>query len=249
MSLLKDRKTSKKKEKEAAEAKANATDVMDMPFEQEEVLPESPPEPVSTEKEPEAEGTETVHVQGITAFGLYRFDEAQGARVRTERFESAWTRGGDILSLEAFATDEERFALTAGGGSAWYDAWRAYWYRAEGAENCRIGYRVSFRLNSGEVIDATLLKPGDELSYRPYLENYLYADAANAYAGWYSHLEPADGTGETLLTSIKFTPGERVGEIDGEITVTAFVYDSDNDFAPDGTYRGDVFFTATLVNR
>lgn len=189
------------------------------------------------------------HVSGIRAFSLYRFDEAAGQRVKTDRYESAWTRGEDILSLEAFATNEAQFALSAGGGGAWYDAWRAYWYAESGAETCRIGYQVSFRLRSGEEINATLLKPGDELFYREYLENYLYDDAANAYAGWYSHLEPGQETDETLLTSIKFTPGERVDEIDGTITVTAFVYDSMDNFDEAGKYTGDVAFTAVLARR
>ena len=191
--------------------------------------------------------TQQTHVEGIGAFSLYRFDEAAGQRVKTERYETAWTRGEDIISLEAFATDEAQFALSAGGGGAWYDAWRAYWYAESGAENCRIGYRVSFRLQSGEEINATLLKPGAELFYREYLENYLYDDAANAYAGWYSHLEPGQETDETLLTSIKFTPGERVDEIDGTITVTAFVYDSADRFDADGTYTGDVAFTTVIA--
>ncbi|MBQ6904117.1 MAG: hypothetical protein IJQ26_06305, partial [Lachnospiraceae bacterium] len=198
----------------------------------------------------EAEATDAAaqtHVSGINAFSLYRFDEAAGQRVKTERYESAWTRGEDILSLEAFATNEAQFALSAGGGGAWYDAWRAYWYAESGAEKCRIGYRVSFRLRSGEEINATLLKPGDELFYREYLENYLYDDAANAYAGWYSHLEPGQETDETLLTSIKFTPGERVDEIDGTITVTAFVYDSADRIDADGTYNGDVAFTTEIA--
>ena len=197
----------------------------------------------------EAEATDAAqqaHVSGINAFSLYRFDEAAGQRVKTERFQSAWTRGEDIISLEAFATDEAQFSLSAGGGDAWYDAWRAYWYAESGAEKCRIGYQVSFRLRSGEEINATLLKPGDELSYREYLENYLYDDAANAYAGWYSHLEPGQETDETLLTSIKFTPGERVDEIDGTITVTAFVYDAAEDFDADGRYIGDVQFVTVL---
>ena len=194
-------------------------------------------------------GSNTVHVEGIDAFALYEYDEATGMRVKTARHESAWTRGEDIVSLEAFAADTEHIVLGAGGGSAWYETWRTYWQQAAGSEHCRIGYTVSFDLKSGEHIEKVLLKPGDELSYRSYLENYLYDDAANADAGWYSHLEPDDLSDTMLLTSIKFTPGEQFEQIDGKITVTGFVYNAPEDFDYDGNYIGDVAFTTEILNR
>ena len=246
--------------KKEDEANTASTDVADVPFSE-----DPPAAPGMTTDPSAAPGTTTdpsaasgmtgtssgdlVHVTGIEAFALYEYDEASGMRVKTPRHESVWTRGEDIVSLEAFAADTENIVLSAGGGRGWYESWRAYWQQETGSENCRIGYTVSFDLKSGEQIRAVLLKPGDELPYRVYLENYLYDDAANADAGWYSHLEPQDASDSTLLTSIKFTPGERFEEIDGKITVTGFVYDSADDFDADGNYIGDVAFTTELVSQ
>ena len=262
-------KNTRKKKAEEQAARAAATDVMDMPFTEggdADALrgAEASGGDADTLRGTEASGgaestgdaaattpdtAAGAHISGIDTFALYRYDEASGMRVKTDRYESAWTRSEDIISLEAFAADTENIVLSAGGGRAWYEAWRAYWQQETGAENCRIGYTVSFDLKNGEHIHAVLLKPGDELAYRPYLENYLYDDAANADAGWYSHLEPGDLSDSMLLTSIKFTPGERVDEIDDVITVTGFVYDSVNDFDYDGNYIGDVAFTTVLENR
>ena len=243
-------KNTKKKKAEEQAARAAATDVRDMPFSVSAIDSNSEDDMQRSDTVSGMDFTDmSMHVSGINTFALYRYDEASGMRVKTDIHESAWTRGEDIVSLEAFAADTDNIVISGGGGRAWYEAWRAYWQQETGAENCRIGYDVSFDLKNGEHIHAVLLKPGDELAYRAYLENYLYDDAANADAGWYSHLEPEDLSDSMLLTSIKFTPGERVDEIDGVITVTGFVYDALEDFDYDGNYIGDVSFTTVLLNR
>lgn len=247
------RNTRKRKAEEEA-AKALSTDVADMPFSSgiaETAATAQGPDTVSAVDAATATAaTDTpVHVGGIDAFALYRYDETSGIRVKCATHESVWTRGEDIVSLEAFASDSENIVLSAGGGQAWYDVWRSYWQQASGAETCRIGYDISFDLKNGEHIHAVLLKPGDELPYREYLENYLYDDAANANAGWYSHLEPDDLSENMLLTSIKFTPGERFAEIADKITVSGFVYDALEDFDYDGNYIGDLSFTTEILNR
>lgn len=252
------RNTRKRKAEEEA-SRALATDVADMPFSAAATGNTTEDSAAAAGETTAAGGASSaaaqeaeaasVHVDGVDAFSLYRYDETSGMRVKCARHESAWTAGEDIVSLEAFASDSENIVLNTGGGRAWYEAWLSYWQQETGSESCRIGYDVSFDLKSGEHIHAVLLKPGDELSYRPYLENYLYDDAANADAGWYSHLEPDDLSETMLLTSIKFTPGERFEEIDNKITVTGFVYDALEDFDYDGNYIGDVLFTTELVNQ
>ena len=111
------------------------------------------------------------------------------------------------------------------------------------------GYRVTFDLVTGEHIDKMLLKPGDELSYREYLENYLYDDIHQVRGKWYNHLLPDDKIDQMILSSCKFTAGEKIDQVKDRITVTAFVYRGDDDFDEDGNYIGPLSYTVTMINK
>ncbi len=187
-------------------------------------------------------------IQGVRCISLYRNDRSIGQRVRMSEFTSAWVKGQDILSLEAYATDEESFPLSVGAGQALMDKWNGYWNAWEGSENCKIGFIVDFTLQDGTSIHQVIRKPEDVLGYRPYLENYLYDDVHQVPGAWYSHLETTDVDEETVITSIKFTAGQEYEQIQGNIVVTVFVYNSDEDFDENGEYKGDVSASVTLIN-
>lgn len=198
-------------------------------------------EPASEEvSEPEAPQTTTI--EGVRVLSIYRRNPETKAREKKSEFSAPWVRGTDISSFEVFATDVDSFNFQ----TAYFDdAFWGFWDTFEGKENCRIGYTVDFDLKSGEHIHKTLKKAGDELEYRVYLENYLYDDVHQAKGAWYSHLLPEEMKDDTLMTSIKFTPGEKIDEVGDTITATAFVYNSDADFDGNGDYIGDV--SATIV--
>ena len=186
-------------------------------------------------------------IEGVRTLSLYFFDRNAGARTKVVTMTRPWTAGQDIASFEAYATDVGSFPLSAGAGQPLMDAWNGYWDAFDGAAGCKIGYRITFSLDDGTQIDATILHPDDVLPYRDYLENYLYDDVHQTPGAWYSHLEPADMHEDTVITSIKCTAGQQVDRIASPILLTAFVYNGDQDFSPDGTYIGDVWYTIELT--
>ena len=182
-------------------------------------------------------------IEGVRTLSVYRRNPETKVREKKSEFSAPWVRGTDISSFEVFATDTDSFSFQ----TAYFDdAFLSYWDTFEGNENCRIGYTVDFDLKNGDHIHKTLLKAGDELEYREYLENYLYDDVHQVKGAWYSHLLPEEMKDTTLMTSIKFTPGEKTDEIGDTITFTAFVYNSEEDFDEAGDYIGDVSATVTI---
>ena len=196
----------------------------------------------ASEEASEAEVAGTT-IEGVRSLSIYRRNPETRVREKKSEFSSQWVRGTDISSFEVFASDAESITFQ----TAYFDdAFLSYWNNFEGNENCRIGYTVDFDLKNGEHIHKTLLKAGDELEYRPYLENYLYDDVHQAKGAWYSHLLPEEMKDTTLMTSIKFTPGEKIDEVGDVITAKAFVYNSEKDFDANGDYIGDVSAEITI---
>ena len=200
-------------------------------------------EPQSSETVSETEEEKHTVIQGVRTISFYRRNPSTKVREKKTEFSAPWVRGTDISSFEAFACEDGEITFkTAYFDDAFWEKWNAF----EGKEGCKIGYSVDFDLKNGEHIHKTLLKAGDELDYRPYLENYLYDDVHQAKGAWYSHLLPEEMNDNTLITSIKFTPGEKIDEVGDEIHATVFVYNSEDDFNEKGDYIGDVTAEITI---
>ncbi len=181
----------------------------------------------------------------ITGVGMINLYQRSGEQFyKTPEYESEWARGTDIIELGAFATDVSFIGhdIDQYYDGKWYNSWKTY----EGWENCKLGYQVDFDLINGEHIHKVILSPADTESYFTYLENYLYDDINVAHDTWYSHMTEENMTDSTILSSIKFTPGENYSQIDGVIYATAFVYNDENDFDDNGDYIGNVSTTTVL---
>ncbi len=112
----------------------------------------------------------------------------------------------------------------------------------------KIGYNISFTLKDGTEFNENILKPLEfsQFSFSKYLYVWLYDDINNS--GWYSHLESDDYKENTVMSSIKLMATSSTAEISGDIKLTVFTYDTLDDFAEDGHYRGNSSFT-TLIKR
>ena len=62
---------------------------------------------------------------------------------------------------------------------------------------------------------------------------------------WYSHVTSDEYSDKTILSSIKLTASSDWEMIKSPIKLTAFSYDSDDDFK-DGKYRGNSSYTITI---
>ncbi len=194
---------------------------------------------------PAAQEETTLAPYGVTTLSLYVYNQAAGIRERSEGYSSEWVRGKDIVSFEAFATDEASFSF---GGRYFDSVWNSYWERFDNAEECKIGYTIAFPLKSGEIVKKTILHPDDVFSYRNYLECYLYDDVHQVQGNWYSHLLASEVTDDTVMTSIKLTAGADIDQVGSTITLTAFVYSPKYGFDEAGNYTGPVQYTVTVKN-
>lgn len=205
-----------------------------------------------TEYESKSSGTQAVQqettkeqIKGVNKIALYIDHNDTGIHELADTYSSAWVKGKDIISFDAFGCDEKTFSSN---GMNFKKLWESYWTQYEGYENSKIGYIVSFKLKSGEEINTTIKNPDDVFVYRNYLENYLYDDINQVQGEWYSHLLQSEVTDKTRMTSIKFTAGQDIDKVGDTIKLTAFVYNSNDDFDASGNYKGNVSYTVTIKN-
>ena len=185
-----------------------------------------------------------VNAEGVTTITLYKKYADRGVFSKYgETFKSEWRTGSDITSIYPIASTAEEIKID---GRHYQDVWKEAWNAFSGNEGCKICYRVQFGTSDGVTVDKMIMKPGDELSYRAYLENYIYDDIRVEKGVWYSHLEP-DETGDLMLSSMKVTAGEKVDLINTPIKITACVYKGADEFDENGFYKGNVSDTVTLV--
>lgn len=50
------------------------------------------------------------------------------------------------------------------------------------------------------------------------------------------------------VVNLKFTAGQDIDKVGDTIKLTAFVYNSDDDFDASGNYKGNVSYTVTIKN-
>jgi len=183
---------------------------------------------------------------GVSLITLYRQDRDRGVFFRDgDVYTSEWKAGRDITTVYPLASSAGEIAIN---GRHHQDVFNEYWKSFSGYESSKICYRVEFGTSDGKSFDVMIMKPGDELSYSDYLENYIYDDIRVAKGQWYSHLTP-DDTGDLTLSSVKFTAGKKVDLINTPIKVTSFVYNGDSDFDENGSYKGSVSSSLTLVRK
>ncbi|MBQ6544479.1 MAG: hypothetical protein IJT70_02025 [Clostridia bacterium] len=95
----------------------------------------------------------------------------------------------------------------------------------------KIGFTVSYEAD-GKTVENRILGPADiDEANLHYLEIYLYDDVNQAPGAWYSHLLPEEVNDETLLTSIKLTPGKDFAAVKN-LRLSSFYYTADAESAP-----------------
>ena len=189
-----------------------------------------------------AEPTQS-HVPEITPdiVGLYiPAEDGTKARVLVTEFSAMRKKKTDIDCFEVIASQSDRLE-----GSSFSGIWRSAWDSFEGSQSAKIGFKVSFTLVGGEIIEKTILKPSDTKDFYDYLEIYLYDDIHQTPGVWYTHLEDKDVDDETVVSSIKLTSGSLIDQV-GDIVLTAFVYNGEECFQ-DGEYIGQAAYTITIT--
>ncbi|NCB41999.1 MAG: hypothetical protein EOM59_05215 [Clostridia bacterium] len=147
--------------------------------------------------------------------GLYIKTGSQ-KRVLQEQVHADYAIGKDIVVLSAFLTEEPEISA-----DVFKRVWNSYAEIFPEASTYKIGYDLSYKLSSGEIVEQRIEGPADTEENRNYIETYIYDDVHQD--GWYSHLLVSDMREETVATSLKLTGGPNVSEV-GDIMVEAFLY-------------------------
>ena len=110
----------------------------------------------------------------------------------------------------------------------------------------KIGYNINFTVKDGTTYNETILKPLDlfDYSFHKYLYIWLYDDINTT--GWHSHIEKNEYTDTTVMSSIKLMSTESSRDVVDGFKITAFTYDTEDDFNEDGNYRGISSHTLTI---
>lgn len=183
---------------------------------------------------------------GVTEMSLYKNIKTEKLRRKyDETYSSEWVKGKDITSFECIASTQQEIP---NNNRYFQDLWRDEWNRFANNEQCKICYRVQFRTTDGLNVDRLLMKAGDETDYSAYIENYLYDDIHQERGKWYYHLVPEDNNDNMILSSLKFTAGEKIDKVYSPMTVTAYIYTSDEDFDENGNYLGSLSYTVKIEN-
>lgn len=114
-------------------------------------------------------------------------------------------------------------------------------------DKCRIGYQVSFKYEDGNTYTYNLKCPDDTYFTFPKVMTYLYDDVNLVPGKPYYHITQDVMYDYTIASSIKLVGDVDSNKIEGPITLTAFCFDSEDDFDEKGNYRGNSKYTITIT--
>ena len=172
--------------------------------------------------------------------GIFLYDNNYHNKERLyDTFYTNFINGVDIGSFEVFLTDDQII-----DGNRFKDTWNKYYNMYTDIDNYKIGYNITYKLKDGTTLGSNFFEP-DIFRYGKYFYVYLYDDI-NAPDGFYSHLE--DMNDDTIITSIKIYAVDGIDDVE-KIILTAFTYDSQEDFDSNGNYRGNSKYTITIKRK
>lgn len=209
----------------------------------------STPSPVTPSPTPTAtptvEPTATPR-SGPTVVGLYQ--SVSGGRGLLTEYEAYWNRGKDIGFFNTFASNDELLNY-----ASYREMLVDSWFTFPNASEYKIGYQLSYVLESGEDIVVTILKPSD-IVHTEYLEVYLYDSVQqyeNANGGRYTHLGDETMDENTMLYSFKLTAGSKINEVESiKLMTFAYKYNEGVDFDPEtGHYIGTVSYEMDIIEK
>ena len=172
--------------------------------------------------------------------GMYLYNGSSEPRELISEYSSSCVGIADIGSFEVFLTRDDSIS-----SDNFQTVWQTYYDDYQEIDNYRIGYYIEFNLSDGTSFNKLLLDPDDGDEFYDYIQIYLYDDVHQEIGSWYSHVTSDEYSDKTILSSIKLTASSDWEMIKSPITLTAFSYDSDDDFK-DGKYRGNSSYTITI---
>ena len=194
-------------------------------------------EPIVNEQKEEIQYIDNNKVK----LSLFLYDGNYNNKQRIEdTYYTEFINGYDIGSFEVFLTDENTIS-----GTTFKKTWNEYYTKYDNIENHKIGFNIKFVLKDGSHYNANYFEP-DTYKFGKYFYTYLYDDVNQRDDAYYSHLEEIDEN--TLLTSIKIYAVDGIDEVDSFI-LSAFTYDTEDDFDEEGNYRGNSIYVIRIKRK
>ncbi len=184
------------------------------------------------EETTEKEETPKYIDQNNTPIGIYKLTGNKLTKLKTINTDLVIEQ--DIGIFQIYPSNQEIINLDKSFGQSFYDEWSKY----NTNNNLKLGFNITFTLLNGTTINYNILNPSQTFDHWEHLMNYLYDDYANLGKGFYSHIENDKYNASTLFTAFKMQSSYQCDEINSGITLSAFTYDSEDDFQ-NGTYRGN----------
>ncbi len=193
------------------------------------------------EEEPPIEKIEPKYVDNNTVkLGIY-VDNGYNLELVTQDYYCDWSPENVMGLFYAVPTQEETLPNTD------FDTmWKNYINEYPNAKDCRIGYSLEFTLNDGTEMYYTILNPDDAYYTFPKVMSFLYDDVNLVPGKAYYHITQDVMYDYTICSSIKLVGDVDTYTIASDIKLTAFCFDSEDDFDENGHYRGNSFYTITI---
>ena len=148
----------------------------------------------------------------------------------------------DLGLFQVYPANDDTITLSNSFADSYYNKWLEY----KQDTNLKLGFNIKFHLNNGENVSYNIMSPDDCMMRWEHLMTYLYDDYTNKGKNFYSHIESNEYNENTLFTAIKIQNGYKIEEIDSKIQLTAFTYDTDDDFDENNEYRGNSSYTFNI---
>ena len=185
------------------------------------------------EKEPEYKDENPVKL------GIY-VENGDTKDLVTEDYYCNWDMSNVMGLFYAVPTQEESIS-----NYNFDTLWKEYINKYPNPDKYRIGYNVKFTFENDEVVDMIIRNPSEAYFMFPMLWVYLYDDVNLVPGAPYYHIE--NMYDYTICSSFKIVGGGDTYKIKSDIELTAFCFDSDDDFDPEtGKYRGNSYYTITI---
>ena len=162
--------------------------------------------------------------------------------VKISEYSCDWSPENVLNLFYAIPSTEESIS-SYNFDSMWKEKIAAY----PNGDKCRTGYQVSFKYEDGNTYTYNLKCPDDTYFTFPKVMTYLYDDVNLVPGKPYYHITQDVMYDYTIASSIKLVGDVDSDKIEGPITLTAFCFDSEDDFDEEGNYRGNSKYTITIT--
>lgn len=189
---------------------------------------------IQEEKEPEYVDENNVNL------GLY-VDNGTNLELITDDYYCDWSPENVMGLFYAIPTQENTLPNTN------FDTmWKDYINNYPNANDCRIGYALEFTLNDGNQMYFTILNPDDAYYTFPKVMSFLYDDVNLVPGKAYYHITQDVMYDYTICSSLKLVGDVDTYTIASDIKLTAFCFDTEDDFDNNGRYRGNSSYTINI---